>query len=625
MCFPDFSFEKIQVTFRIIARPTDSLHECRFADCVHTANVKIIIMARLNIDTGGYPVQRRTKIAGCGFNLPDIRNPFFREPELKLYRRVINGKMRRGGYLKIARRQLNPRRCCRCGNPERYRRRVALLPPRIYRPDCQPVVPQRQLPEAVCGFRRPGRADQPLTAVIRCHGQAKHKAHPLHHLRRVPARQHLIFPTVCGDFCGQVLHRWRRDTIHRAALVAVKVRPVIHDGLFFRYMLHGGDGIRAVVVLTDTHAAELALAQHRQLQPPYTVSGNAVRNTAHFYLHAISDGLNLHADRIATSVNQAYQRGAGRWQRDFTVERQRPGLAVHRQHAPAGADTGIVIIADFNDIARYMAKPFCAHAEVHGLRLQQLRFNQPQPGAVCLPPAGTAKGIHLRDVTTVTDNGLRILHKLCRRLPAVIRVNPVHLNGIMAVLQGAEAVAERCAIIRHHHITAVIGPHLIRWPVLHERQRLPVPYRHTAHRRAEITEHIPRLALRGQVRITGDTRLRATKAIRHRLVAILADDIQRPFIHIRRTKTFPHAVAWMGQHIPQTPGHVIAVCWLKRSVPDTAVLPRLRVIVRRHLQNTPAQMIITAHLLAAELLRIHLYADQCRVRVALFHIDDFGV
>ncbi|SQT65818.1 Uncharacterised protein [Escherichia coli] len=472
-------------------------------------------MARLNIDTGGYPVQPRAKVAGCGFNLPDIGNPRFREPELKLYRRVINGKMRRGGYLKIARRQLNPRRRCRCGNPERYRCRIALLSPRIYRPDCQPVVPQRQLPEAVCGFRRPGRADQPLTAVIRCHGQAKQEAHALHHLRRVPAGQYLILPAVCGDFGSQVLHRWRRDTIHRAALVAVKVRPVIHDGLFFRYMLHGGDGIRAVIVLTDTHAAEQALAQRRQLQPPYAVSGNAVRNTAHFYLHAVGDGLDLHADRIATSVNQAYQRGTGGWQRDFTVERQRPGLAVHRQHAPAGADTGIVIIADFNDIARYMAKPFSTHAEVHGLRFQQLRFNQPQPGAVCLPPAGTAKGIHLRDVTTVTGNGLRVLHKLCRRLPAVIRVNPVHLNGIMAVLEGAEAVAERRAIIRHHHITAVIGPHLIRRPVLHERQRLPVPYRHTAHRRAEITEHIPRLALCGQVRITGDARLRAAKAVRH--------------------------------------------------------------------------------------------------------------
>ncbi|GCW55094.1 hypothetical protein HmCmsJML074_00507 [Escherichia coli] len=515
MAFPYLAFEKIQIAGCIITRLANSLHKCRFANGVHTADVKIIIMARFDIDTGSYPVQRRAKIAGCGFNLPDIRNPLFREPELKLYRRIINGKMGRGGYLKIARRQLNPRRRCRCGNTERYRCRIALLPPGICRPDCQPVVPWRQLREAVCGFRRPGRADQPLTAVIRCHGQAKHKAHALHHLRRIPARQHLVFPAVCGDFGGQVLHRWRRDTIHRAALVAVKVRPVIHDGFFFRYMLHGSDGIRAVIVLTDTHTAEQALTQRRQLQPPHTVFCNAVRNPIHFHLKSVGDGLNLHADRIATSVNQAYQRGTGGWQRDFTVERQRPGLAVHRQHATTGADTGIVIIADFNNIARHMAKPFCAHAEIHGLRFQQFRFNQPQPGAVCLPPAGTAKGIHLRDITTVTGNGLRIFNKLCRRLPAVVRVNPVHLNGIMAVLQGAEAVAERRAIIRHHHITAVIGPHLIRLSVLHERQRLPVPYRHTAHRRAEITEHIPRLALCGQVRITGDARLRAAKAVRH--------------------------------------------------------------------------------------------------------------
>ncbi|KEP19986.1 hypothetical protein EH61_00395 [Escherichia coli] len=89
-------------------------------------------------------------------------------------------------------------------------------------------------------------------------------------------------------------------------------------------MLHGSDGIRAVIVLTDTHTAEQALTQRRQLQPPHTVFCNAVRNPVHFHLKSVGDGLNLHADRITTSVNQAYQRGTGGWQRDFTVERQRP-------------------------------------------------------------------------------------------------------------------------------------------------------------------------------------------------------------------------------------------------------------------------------------------------------------
>ncbi len=97
--------------------------------------------------------------------------------------------------------------------------------PRIYRPDRQRVTPQRQLPEAVCGFRRPGRADQPLTAVVRCYGQAKQEAHPSPP-SVCPSAPALVFPAVCGDFCGQVLHRWRRDTVYRSALVAVKVRPL---------------------------------------------------------------------------------------------------------------------------------------------------------------------------------------------------------------------------------------------------------------------------------------------------------------------------------------------------------------------------------------------------------------
>src|SRR5699024_11254114 len=56
MGFPYLSFEKIQIAGRIITRLTNSLHECRFANGVHTANVKVIIMARPDIDTGGYPL-----------------------------------------------------------------------------------------------------------------------------------------------------------------------------------------------------------------------------------------------------------------------------------------------------------------------------------------------------------------------------------------------------------------------------------------------------------------------------------------------------------------------------------------------------------------------------------------
>ncbi len=41
--------------------------------------------------------------------------------------------------------------------------------------------------------------------------------------------------------------------------------------------------------------------------------------------------------------------------------------------------------------------------------------------------------------------------------------------------------------------------------------------------------------------------------------------------------------------------------------------------------DATADMVVHRHLLAAELLRIHLQPHNGRVRVALFHIDDFGV
>ncbi|ENE31643.1 hypothetical protein ECP03022936_4992 [Escherichia coli P0302293.6] len=98
-----------------------------------------------------------------------------------------------------------------------------------------------------------------------------------------------------------------------------------------RWLLFGTcctrDGIRP----SRSHGyspAEQALAQRRQLQPPHlyaTPSG-----TGHFTLPSVRT--DLHADRIPPSTRLISV--VRRWQRDFTVERQRPGLAVHRQHAP---------------------------------------------------------------------------------------------------------------------------------------------------------------------------------------------------------------------------------------------------------------------------------------------------
>ncbi|GEF43296.1 hypothetical protein ECEC3734_05416 [Escherichia coli O145:H28] len=208
MGFPYLAFEKIQIAGCIITRPTNSLHECRFANGVHTANVKIIIMARFDIDTGGYPVQPRAKIAGCGFNLPDIGNPRFREPELKLYRRVIHRKTRDRRYLKIARCQFNGGGFCWRVNPEGGGGRFALLAITVNCPDRQGVFPRRQTAETVLCIRGDGGGHQ--TAVLTAStGQAQTEAHALHHPRRVPFRLCQILAVSGAHLHRQVLHcRW---------------------------------------------------------------------------------------------------------------------------------------------------------------------------------------------------------------------------------------------------------------------------------------------------------------------------------------------------------------------------------------------------------------------------------
>lgn len=143
----------------------------------------------------------------CGFNLLDIPQLLFREPELKLYRRVINGKMRRGGYLKIARRQLlltvlPVRQSGTIPTPDRP------AAPTDHRPALSAVVPS-----ASCVKRY-------AVSVVRAVPDQPHCCCPLVTVRRsrkltpfttfgVSHRASTYIPAVCSDFCGQALHRWR--------------------------------------------------------------------------------------------------------------------------------------------------------------------------------------------------------------------------------------------------------------------------------------------------------------------------------------------------------------------------------------------------------------------------------
>ncbi|CNR75737.1 Uncharacterised protein [Salmonella enterica subsp. enterica serovar Typhimurium str. DT104] len=122
-----------------------------------------------------------------------------------------------------------------------------------------------------------------------------------------------------------------------------------------------------------------------------------------------------------------------------------------------------------------------------------------------------------------------VFHQLRGGLPAIQRIGVSHFYRVMAVFQGTEAVFKAPA----HHVTVGVGPCFIGGAVLDEGHFAAIPYRHTTHHRAEIRQNVIRLTLGGNIRIKRHAGFRAAKSVRHRLIAVLRDGVQRPFIHIR--------------------------------------------------------------------------------------------
>ncbi|CTW99854.1 Uncharacterised protein [Escherichia coli] len=203
----------------------------------------------------------------------------------------------------------------------------------------------------------------------------------------------------------------------------------------------------------------------------------------------------VHTHRLTAAVNQVHRGGTCLRQGHLTVQCQGAAGGINGQDTSAGQGPGIVVITDFNDVTGCVPQPLRPEREIHRLRFQQSGLYHPQSGTVGLTAAGTAERVHLQQVASVAQYGFRVFHQFRGGLPAVLRVGVIHLHRRVPVLQGTEAVAEPHAVIIHHHIAVGVRPHHIRRAVLNERQRLAAPYRHTAHRRAEITENVPRLTL----------------------------------------------------------------------------------------------------------------------------------
>ncbi|GDN22911.1 hypothetical protein BvCmsKSP071_04543 [Escherichia coli] len=215
MRFSYFSSEKVQIPFCIIAGLPAGFHKSRFPHQVDAAHVKPEILPGLNVRAGYTPLTAGPQITGRGFHLRCVCDFCLRKPELKLYRRVINGQFRDCRYLKIARCQFNGGGFCWRVNPEGGGGRFALLAITVNCPDRQGVFPRRQTTETVLCIRGDGGGHQ--TAVFSASaGQAQTEAHALHHLRRVPFRLCQILTVSCAHLHRQVLHCRRDDAVQGA-------------------------------------------------------------------------------------------------------------------------------------------------------------------------------------------------------------------------------------------------------------------------------------------------------------------------------------------------------------------------------------------------------------------------
>lgn len=74
-----------------------------------------------------------------------------------------------------------------------------------------------------------------------------------------------------------------------------------------------------------------------------------------------------------------------------------------------------------------------------------------------------------------------------------------------------------------------------------------------------------------QVGVKGRTGFGTAIAVRDHLVTVLSNGIERPFVHLFRAKPFPYSVTRMGEHVPQAPCRIVAVCQLECAIPDTGI------------------------------------------------------
>ncbi len=263
------------------------------------------------------------------------------------------------------------------------------------------------------------------------------------------------------------------------------------------------------------------------------------------------------------------------------VECEGEQVCGHVQHPSAHAHACARRVAGLDDVARRQIHPVHRAAKRHRLGLQTLRVQQPLAQTMRLAAAGAAQGAHLGGDDAVLGHQRVVLHVLDDGGVAVIRVVPRHLRHGVARAQAGALVGERAACDigrREHH-------HRIGRRILADVKRTCAPIDDGPKNGGHVLHGSVGVLLRGQQQIAGKARLEPTEAIGHRLVAVLADGVERPFVDAARIDQSAQAVAFVGEQVVEAPSRVVGPGQPERAVPGSGVAARGRVIVARDLHD----------------------------------------
>ena len=87
-----------------------------------------------------------------------------------------------------------------------------------------------------------------------------------------------------------------------------------------------------------------------------------------------------------------------------------------------------------------------------------------------------------------------------------------------------------------HHVTVVILRYRVLVLVQHYGDLITIPDRHTAESGSNIGQYLPGLSLVGEIHVADEARLLTPETIRHLLVAVTGDLIERPLVDVLRAQ-----------------------------------------------------------------------------------------